>query len=86
MFTERCLHWKQKGTAMRMFAAATPDDSTSRKAVPAEILRRLAFGRPRRPIQTAAAIAPAAPAADAVAPQRSEPRDLDQRVRESGEW
>jgi hypothetical protein len=69
---------------MRMFAAITPDDATPRTVVPAEILRRLAFGRPqRRPIQPAI---PVAPAAEIAAPVRSEPADLDQRVRESGEW
>jgi hypothetical protein len=72
---------------MRMFAATTPDDVTRRRAVPAEILRRLAFGRPqRRPIQPAMPIAPAVPAGAAVAPIRSDAADLDQRVRESGEW
>ncbi|MDB5941677.1 MAG: hypothetical protein JWQ13_1243 [Ramlibacter sp.] len=69
---------------MRMFAAATVDVSTRRTAVPVEILRRLAFGRPQRgSIQPAL---PVAPATEAAAPRRSEANDLDQRVRESGEW
>jgi hypothetical protein len=68
---------------MRMFAAATVDVSTRRTAVPVEILRRLAFGRPQRgSIQPV----PVAPATEAAAPRRSEANDLDQRVRESGEW
>jgi len=69
---------------MRLFAAISPQDSAPRTAVPAEILRRLAFGRPAR-----RAIQPAAPvqAIQAVPlPQNSDAFDLDQRVRESGEW
>lgn len=68
---------------MRIFVATSPDDATPRTTVPAEILRRLAFGRPqRRPIQPAPPTLPV----EAVPPQRNETRDLDQRVRESGEW
>ena len=73
---------------MRMFAASIPDDSTPRTAVPVAILRRLAFGRPqRRPIQPAlptqsVAVVEASPAP---AP-RDDSGDLDQRVRQSGEW
>ena len=69
---------------MRMFAAAIMDESTTRTAVPADILRRLAFGRPGR-----GAIQPALPVTPAVASspaQRDEGGDLDQRVRHSGEW
>ena len=76
---------KQKGIAMRMFAATGPDSSSARTAIPADILNRLAFGRPQRgPIQPAL---PATPAVDA-APmtKRDDLTDLDQRVRESGEW
>lgn len=69
---------------MRLFAAISPPDSDQRTAVPAEILRRLAFGRPvRRESQ------PAAPVQATQAlplSQRSDAFDLDQRVRESGEW
>jgi hypothetical protein len=74
---------------MRMFAATITDNSTSRTAVPVEILRRLAFGRPQRgAIQPAP---PVQPAAQAKAPEaapvpRDEGGDLDQRVRQSGEW
>lgn len=71
---------------MRIFAATVPADSTPRTAVPVEILRRLAFGRPqRRAIQPALPVQPA-PVAEAAAPQRDETVDLDQRVRQSGEW
>jgi hypothetical protein len=71
--------------------AALPNDITPRTAVPVEILRRLAFGRPQRgAIQPALPVAPVAPA---VSPQpapilspRDESADLDQRVRQSGEW
>lgn len=69
---------------MRMFAAAITDESTTRTAVPVEILRRLAFGRPQR-----GAIQPALPVTPAVASapiQRDEGGDPDQRVRQSGEW
>ncbi len=77
---------------MRMFAAISLDDSTPRTAVPVEILRRLAFGRPqRRTIQPAPAVtAPVQPAP--VVELAPVPRDdafdldLDQRVRQSGEW
>jgi hypothetical protein len=42
---------------MRMFAATSPDQPMPRKVVPADILRRLAFGRPqRRQIQPAAPV------------------------------
>jgi hypothetical protein len=72
---------------MRMFAAANVDVSTRRTAVPVEILRRLAFGRPQRTsIQPAPPVAPVAPITEAAAPRRSEAQDLDQRVRETGEW
>lgn len=66
---------------MRLFAAISPQDSAPRTAVPAEILRRLAFGRPAR-----RAIQPAAPVQAVPLPQNSDAFDLDQRVRESGEW
>ena len=77
---------------MRMFAASLPDDSMPRTAVPVEILRRLAFGRPqRRPIQPA--LQPALPAQSVAVVEASlapDPRDdngdLDHRVRQSGEW
>jgi hypothetical protein len=74
---------------MRMFAATSPDQPMPRKVVPADILRRLAFGRPqRRQIQPAAPVSPAqtAPAVEAAAPQSDHSWDLDQRVRLSGEW
>lgn len=77
---------------MRMLAAISPDDSTPRTAVPVEILRRLAFGRPqRRSIQPAPAVtAPPGqppPAAELAPPvPRDDAFDLDQRVRQSGEW
>ena len=68
---------------MRLFAAALPSEATQRTAVPVEILRRLAFGRPqRRSIQPAA---PAPPAAPVCAPCMDS-CDLDERVRQSGEW
>ena len=71
---------------MHTFAATVPDDSTPRTAVPVEILRRLAFGRPqKRPIQPALPVQPA-PVVEAAAAQREELVDLDQRVRQSGEW
>ena len=72
---------------MRLFAAALPSEATQRTAVPVEILRRLAFGRPqRRSIQPAApAAAPVAPVAPACAPCMDS-CDLDERVRQSGEW
>ena len=73
---------------MRMFAATLPNDASSRTAVPVEILRRLAFGRPQR-----GAIQPALPIHTAVgaeaataAPVPQDEGDLDQRVRQSGEW
>jgi hypothetical protein len=70
---------------MRMFNATTPDNSSAGAAMPADILHRLAFGRPqRRAIQPAL---PATPAADvAPSPWRDDLADLDQRVRQSGEW
>ena len=70
---------------MRMFAASSPDSSSSRTPIPADILSRLAFGRPqRRPIQPAL---PAVPSDEATSPMhRAELLDLDQRVRQSGEW
>jgi hypothetical protein len=68
---------------MRMFAT-TPEDASQRTAVPVDILRRLAFGRPQRGAIKPSL--PAGPAPEAAAPQRSDARDLDQRVRESGEW
>lgn len=77
----------QKGTAMRMFAATSPDNLSARTAVPAEILRRLAFGRPlRRSIQPALPVAASAPAAEAPPLPCDDAADLDQRVRQSGEW
>jgi len=73
---------------MRMFAATIPNDTMPRTAVPVEILRRLAFGRPLRgatqsasPVQPTAAAQPV-PAALPL----DEGGDLDQRVRQSGEW
>lgn len=73
---------------MRMFAASLPHPSTPRTVVPVDILRRLAFGKPQRAIQPAMPAQPAAEA-KAVEPapvQRDEGADLDQRVRQSGEW
>ena len=72
---------------MRLFAATSPDNSAARTAVPVEILRRLAFGRPeRRAIQPAVPFQPV-PAVEALPmPPRADTFDLDQRVRESGEW
>ena len=73
---------------MRMFAATIPNDTMPRTAVPVEILRRLAFGRPQRgAIQPALPVQPAA-ATEAVpaALPHDEGGDLDQRVRQSGEW
>ena len=70
---------------MRMFAATSPDSSSPRTAVPAEILRRLAFGRPeRRSIQPAVPLTPAVDSSAVL--QREDVGDLDQRVRQSGEW
>lgn len=71
---------------MRMFAATLPHQSIPRTAVPVDILRRLAFGKPQR-----GAIQPAMPAlqpaaAEAAPVQRDDGADLDQRVRQSGEW
>ena len=73
---------------MRMFAASIPDDSTPRTAVPVDILRRLAFGRPqRRPIQPALPVQSVAVVEASPAPApRDDSGDLDQRVRQSGEW
>ena len=69
---------------MRLFAAISPDISAARTAVPVEILRRLAFGRPeRRAIQPAV---PVQPVQALPLPQCVDEFDLDQRVRESGEW
>ncbi len=71
---------------MRMFAADSPDNSSARTGVPVEILRRLAFGRPRRQlVQPTLSMAPAPAAAPALL-QREDVADLDQRVRQSGEW
>ena len=71
---------------MRMFAATVLDDATPRTAVPVEILRRLAFGRPQgRAIQPASPVHPAA-AVEAAPVLRDDNGDLDQRVRQSGEW
>jgi hypothetical protein len=71
---------------MRMFAATVPDNATPRTAVPVEILRRLAFGRPQgRSIQPAPPTLPVA-AAEPIPVPRDENCDLDQRVRQSGEW
>lgn len=70
---------------MRIFAAISPDNMSARTAVPAEILQRLAFGRPRRsPIQPAMPVP--AHGVEPVPAQRDEVVDLDQRVRQSGEW
>jgi hypothetical protein len=70
---------------MRMFAATSPDDATPRTAVPAAMLRRLAFGRPQRgPIQPAPA--PVAVSIEVAGQPVDDPLDLDQRVRQSGEW
>ena len=74
---------------MRLFAATNLDDATLRTAVPLEILRRLAFGRPqRRAIQPAPTATPdlPAPAVDMAPAPRDDAFDLDQRVRQSGEW
>ena len=69
---------------MRLFTADSPDTPPPRTDVPATLLRRLAFGRPlRRTIQPAQ---PAAPRTENREPEAADPRDLDQRVRESGEW
>lgn len=69
---------------MRMFAATSPDNSSARTAMPADILSRLAFGRPQRqPIHPAL---PATLPVDAASLNRDDFADLDQRVRESGEW
>jgi hypothetical protein len=72
-----------------MFAATLPNDATPRAAVPVEILRRLAFGRPQRgAIQPALPAQPAtqAKAVESAPLPRDEVVDLDQRVRQSGEW
>ena len=72
---------------MRMFAATSPDDLSARTAVPVEILRRLAFGRPlRRSIQPALPVAAPVPAVEAAPLPCDDAADLDQRVRQSGEW
>ena len=73
---------------MPMFSATLPN-TTPRTAVPVDLLRRLAFGRPQR-----GAIQPALPLQPAVeaGPVEAGPMpcddsgDLDQRVRQSGEW
>ncbi len=71
---------------MRLFAAHSPDNSSARTAVPAEILRRLAFGRPKRQL-VRPALSMALPASEAaVTLPREDVADLDQRVRQSGEW
>ena len=71
---------------MRIFAATVPHVPTPRTEVPVEILRRLAFGRPeRRTIQPALPIQSAA-VVESLPAQLDEPCDLDQRVRQSGEW
>lgn len=73
---------------MRIFAPSLPD-SMPRSAVPVEILRRLAFGRPQPPaIQATVPVLPAvkARAAEAVPDPGGDSVDLDQRVRQSGEW
>ena len=73
---------------MRMFAATLPNVATPRAAMPIEILRRLAFGRPTRGIQPAMPVQQVAEAKPAeVAPvTRDDNDDLAQRVRQSGEW
>lgn len=73
---------------MRMFAPSFPN-TTARTAVPVEILRRLAFGRPQRgAIQPAMPVPPGVEARSVEAPPvpRDDSGDLDQRVRQSGEW
>ena len=72
---------------MRMFAATSPDAPTVRAAVPADLLRRLAFGRPaRRAIQPAQPAAPSTVRVEAPAVADDAGVELDQRVRQSGEW
>jgi hypothetical protein len=74
---------------MRMFAATLPNVATPRAAVPVEILRRLAFGRPQRgAIQPAVPVQPAVEtkAPDTEPALRDDGGDLAQRVRQSGEW
>ena len=73
---------------MRMFVASLPN-TTPRTVVPVEILRRLAFGKPQRgAIQPALPLQPAvgASATEAAPEPRDDSGDLDQRVRQSGEW
>jgi hypothetical protein len=72
---------------MRLFAAALPSEATQRTVVPLEILRRLALGRPqRRAIQPASAASVSVlPVAPVCAPG-VDSFDLDERVRQSGEW
>ena len=71
---------------MRMFAAAISGETTSRTAVPVEILRRLASGRPQRgAIQPAMPVRPP-PVAQVIPAPSDDGGDLDQRVRQSGEW
>ena len=72
---------------MRMFAATSPDAPTVRAVVTADILRRLASGRPaRRAIQPAQPASPATPGVETPAVAGDAGVDLDQRVRQSGEW
>ena len=73
---------------MRMFAATLPNVATPRAAMPVEILRRLAFGRPQRgAIQPAMPVQPAeARPAEPAPAARDDGGDLAQRVRQSGEW
>jgi hypothetical protein len=70
---------KQKGAAMR-FSAAIQLPDLLRIAAPAHSLRRIASGRPHVAARAKHTVRPE-PQAEPV----KEP-DLDQRVRESGEW
>jgi hypothetical protein len=73
---------------MRTIAATLPNDATPRTVVPVDILRRLAFGRPQRAsIQPALPVQPVqAKPAEPAPLSRDDGGDLDQRVRQSGEW
>ena len=73
---------------MRTIAAILPNDATPRTVMPVDILRRLAFGRPQRPtIQPALPVQPAQAKPPEPTPfSRDDGADLDQRVRQSGEW
>lgn len=72
---------------MRIFAANSPHDALLRAAAPAEILRRLAFGRPQSsPIRTSTPATPVLSPSAEVPANADEGFDLAQRVRLSGEW